>query len=83
MSYLEAHFVLKTFIKSYDTYRIRCRESGMKKLPIVKEGNQVVSEVSEHNEELLDSAIIVSLEELPRESRKKEAGKPLYLTRYE
>jgi hypothetical protein len=72
------------FIKSYDIhYIVQHGESKMKKISIMKEGTQVVSNISADEELFLGSKIVISLEELPREIRKKEAGKPLYLTRYE
>jgi hypothetical protein len=49
----------------------------------MKAGAQTVSNKSVVEEYLLGSAIVISLNESPRELRKKEAGKPLYLTRYE
>jgi hypothetical protein len=55
----------------------------MKKMIVMKEESQVASNKSVDEEYLLGSGIVISLKESPRELRKKEAGKPLYLTRYE
>ncbi len=55
----------------------------MKKTSEMKVEAQIVSNKSVVEEYLLGSGIVISLKESPRELRKKEAGKPLYLTRYE
>jgi hypothetical protein len=55
----------------------------MKKTSVMKVDTQTVSNKSVVEEYLFGSAIVISLNESPRELKKKEAGKPLYLTRYE
>jgi hypothetical protein len=74
----------KMFIKSYDIcYIVWQGENEMKKSCITrKEPEQILTE-SKHEDNLLSTGIVISLNESPRELRKKEAGKPLYLTRYE
>jgi hypothetical protein len=63
-------------------YRLQ-GESKMKKSCITtKEAEGILTE-SKHGEDLLNTGIVISLDESPRELRKKEASKPLYLTRYE
>lgn len=47
-----------------------------------KEAEEILTE-PKHGEDLLSTGIVISLNESPRELRKKEASKPLYLTRYE
>ncbi len=76
--------VFKMFIKSYDIcYIVWQGENEMKKSCITrKEPEQILTE-SKHADNLLSAGIVISLNESPRELRKKEAGKPLYLTRYE
>lgn len=43
----------------------------MKKMIVMKEGTQVVSNMSLDEEHLLGSGIVISLKESPRELRKK------------
>lgn len=46
-----------------------------------KESDAISTILKEDN--LVTTGILISLKDLPQESRKKEAAKPLYLIRYE
>lgn len=77
------NFPSTMFIKSYDIcYIVQEGESEMKKSCITrKESDEALIEPKRGD--LLDTGILILLDESPRELRKKEASKPLYLTRYE
>jgi hypothetical protein len=55
----------------------------MKKTCITRKEPDAISTTLNEEDNLDATGILISLKDLPQESRKKEAAKPLYLTRYE
>jgi hypothetical protein len=55
----------------------------MGKTCIARKESDASSTVLKEEDNLVTTGILISLKDLPQESRKKEAAKPLYLMRYE
>lgn len=55
----------------------------MRKTGIARKEPDTISTVLKEEDNLDTTGILTSLKDLPQETRKKEAAKPLYLIRYE
>ena len=72
------------FIKSYDILStIQQGERKMRKTRIARKESDAISTILKEEDNHVTTGILISLKDMPQESRKKEAAKPLYLIRYE
>jgi hypothetical protein len=55
----------------------------MRKTCIARKESDAISTILKEKDNLVTTGILISLKDMPQESRKKEAAKPLYLIRYE